>query len=702
MQDRLQTATVPTAYDPEKLKRFVNPEHIAVIGGDEAAAVIEQCRKLRFAGEISAIHPSRSAIAGVDCHTSVRALHSAPDAAFIAIPARPSIDVVEHLHKIGCAGVVCYASGFSETGKKGRRLQEQLVNAASDMTLLGPNCWGFINYTSGAALWPGYHGGHRVDRGVAIISQSGNIAINLSMHRRTLPIAWLFTIGNQAASSIEDYMLAALDSDHISAIGIYVEGLKNLPMITHAADIARQRAIPLVALKTGKSEIGARLTMSHPASLAGEDRLYQSLFSRLGIAETSDLETFLETLRFLSCSGPLDGNRIASVSCSGGEASLIADLVQETDLELPPLKSVHKQSVRETLNDYIEVDNPLDYHTFIWGNHTRMSACFKAFFAEDFDCVIQLIDFPPAGEPEFNVWQQAVLAFIYAVMATEKRAALISSLPESLPDVICKQLVDAGITPLYGMKQGLCALNAAYLTGEALRQQQALPEFSVSEEPADVRLLDEWHSKQILQQAGIAIPEGKRIDSCNDAIIAAAELGYPVVLKAVSSQLIHKTEQGAVAVSISDEKHLRERWQQMQQNCQDIAEYYLLEKMVQHAVIEMMVSIGWDKQFGHYLSLGLGGTRVELQSGHRLILLPVNQTMIEQTLQSPPFSTLLRGYRGQSSGDVDALIDCVLRIVDIVRESRDSILELEINPLLVLASYRGAVAADAVIRMRSS
>ena len=260
----------------DRLRRLLAPRHLAVFGSELAAEVVKQSRLMGFDGEIWPVHPSRDELAGIRCLRSIADLPQPPDAAFVAVPADATIDVVAGLARIGAGGAVCYASGFAESGPRGVARQARLVQAAGGMALLGPNCYGLLNYLDGAALWPDGHGGRAVERGVAILTQSGNLGLNLTMQQRGLPIAYLVAGGNLAVSRLDELILALLDDDRVTAIGLHIEGLTDVAAFSRAAVQAHQRRIPLVALKSGSSEAGARVTMSHTSSLSGADDLYDA------------------------------------------------------------------------------------------------------------------------------------------------------------------------------------------------------------------------------------------------------------------------------------------------------------------------------------------------------------------------------------------------------------------------------------------
>ncbi|MBT4521002.1 MAG: acetate--CoA ligase family protein, partial [Halieaceae bacterium] len=398
------------------LNRCLNPQSVAVVGGAAAALAIKACQKLGFDGDLWAVNARREQLEGIPCYDSLESLPGVPDATLVAVSAEASIEIVAQLAALGAGGAVCYAAGFREAGNDDRH--QRLLAAAGDMPMLGPNCHGFVNALCGAALWPEWHGLTRVESGVAIFTGSGNLAVNISMQNRSLPIALLATVGNQAMAGFEHLMAAVIDDQRITAIGIHIEGLSHLPLFVEMASRAAARGKPVIALKTGRSEAGAKITLSHTATLAGPAELYDALFERLGVGQVQDLETFLEALRLLSVTGPLGGRRIASVSCSGGEASLIADLVQHTHLEFPEVTAKQEADLRQTLNDYVSISNPLDYHTFIWGDRDRLRQTFTAMLQGQYNLTLLLLDYPEVAPGEENTWAITGEAFAEACEQT--------------------------------------------------------------------------------------------------------------------------------------------------------------------------------------------------------------------------------------------------------------------------------------------
>ncbi|MFC7339924.1 acetate--CoA ligase family protein [Saccharopolyspora griseoalba] len=674
----------------ENLRRLLSPRNIAVIGGDAAAETVRQCRRVGFAGQIWPVHPSRSEIEGLACHRSVADLPEAPDAALVAVPRETTVEVVRQLAALGAGGAVCHASGFAEHDQAGAELQESLVDAAGDMTLIGPNCIGTLNYLDGAALWPDQHGGTRVDRGVGVITQSGNIGQNLTMQRRSLPLAQLVTVGNGALTGVADLVDAMLDDPRITAIGLHLEGVDDAAALSRAALRALRRSVPVVVLKSGTSEIGAQVNLGHTSSLAGSDVLCDVLFRRLGMARVHRVETFVETLKFLHVRGSLDGGAIASASCSGGEASLIADLAEHNGLQLPEFPAGTEQQLRELLGERVSVANPLDYHTYIWGDLDAQTACFAAMLDAGFDCHLLLVDLPRDDRCAGEAWSTTVDAFRAAHRSTGGPACVVSSLPEGLPEPVAESLLREGIAPMQGIADCLAAISAAAEIGAAQRDAHSVQPLEVPAAPSrTTRQLDEAEGKRVLAERGLAIPDGLVVDAPR-APGAAAELGFPVVVKALSAELAHKSDVGGVRVGLASPKEVADAVADMSA----LSDRFLVERLVDDVVAELIVGVRRDPQFGPSLTFGAGGVLVELVRDSATLLLPTTRAAISGALRGLRSWPLLAGFRGPAA-DVDAVVDAIAAIGRYAAAD-ERLVELDVNPLL--ARRRGAVAVDVLVR----
>ena len=681
---------------PAPLSRLVWPKSLAFIGGTEAEIALVKTRALGFSGRLYAVNPHRPTLGGVACHPSIAELPEAPDASFISVRRESTIAIVAELARRGSGSAVVYASGFAEVGGDGPELQAELVRAAATMPIMGPNCYGYINFIGRTSLWPDEYGGEPRDRGVAIITQSGNIAINFTMTRRGLPLAAIFTLGNQAAIDIAALLDILADDERITAIGLHIEGLRDPAAFAAAMVKARNHRKPVIALKTGRSEQGARVTMSHTSSLAGSDALYDALFERYGLARVTTITEFVETLKFLHHGGALPGGRCVSMSCSGGEAALVADLALDRKLSFPPFAPETAAKVAATLNAYVAIDNPLDYHTFIWGDRDKLTATFAAVLAGGFDVGMLILDTPTGPGINTAGWLLATEAMIDAAARTGARSAVVATLPECLPETVAARLSASGIAPMAGLDDALAAFEAAATIGAAWARPAPPTKLSRPERLGHGgKPLTEYQAKMLLAAAGLDIPEGV-IAAPLDAADAARRLGFPVVVKASSATLSHKTEAGGVAVNLTTPEEVRDSAIRMR----DLADEVLVEKMVAGAVCELIIGVKTDPQFGLALVIGAGGILTEVLKDAVTLLLPTSRQEIERALGRLRIAALIDGFRGRK-GDRAAVIGAIEAVARFAQAHGPYIEELDVNPLMVLPPGQGAVAVDALLRLRT-
>lgn len=674
------------------LSRLLYPKSIAFVGGAECDIAIRRTIEFGFGGRVYAVHPKRDQLGGVATIASVDAIDGPVDAAFIAVKREPTIEVVRALRAKGCGGAVIYASGFAETGDT--HLQDAMLAAADGMPLMGPNCYGFVNSIARAALWPDEHGMGLRDRGVAIVSQSGNIACNFAMTRRALPLAAIFTVGNMADLGMAEMLEALAADDRITAIGLHIEGMKDIAAFARAAQFARERRKPVIVLKTGRSEQGAKVTFSHTSSLAGADTLYDALFERYGIARVTSVTAFVETLKLLHHGGPLQDSRIVSMSCSGGEAALVADMAIDKGVSFPPFDAETKPKVAATLNEYVSIDNPLDYHTFIWRQEDKLTATFSATLAGGFDVGMLILDVPTQAHMNPEAWLTTGRAFRKAATATGARAAVVASLPECMPLYLADELAEHGVAPMMGLDDALSAFEAAATIGRNWARRGVIPPLEpAATRGAASRTLSEFEAKDLLKGFGLSVPEGQ-VSAAGDAGDLADRIGYPVTLKVSSSAIAHKTEAGGVMLNLRNREDVEHAAAKLGALAPDV----LVERMVTGAVAELIVGLKADPQFGIALVVGAGGILTELLKDTATLLLPTDRGEIERALRSLKVWKLIEGYRGKS-GDQTAVIDAIEAVASFAKAHDGLIEELDVNPLLVLSD--GAVAVDALIRMRT-
>jgi acetate---CoA ligase (ADP-forming) len=455
----------PTADRPRhRLQRLIDPRHIAFIGGQSLAGAIRTCERLGFDGEIWVVNPVHDEIAGHPCVGAIAELPQPPDAAFVGVRRDLAIEAIRDLAALGAGGCVTLAAGFAEVGGDGKAWQQDLIDAAGAMPLIGPNCYGLLNYLDGVALWPDLHGGTRVDRGVALISQSGNISLNVTMADRSLPLSHVLSIGNQAVVGVGEYIEMLLDDPRVDAIGLYIEGIADLPSFEQAATRAATMGVPIVALKAGGTPTSARIVADHTGSDAGSAAEFRTLLRTLGVAQVDTLPELLESLKLVATWRDDAGPALGLLTASGGDSALVADLALADGLTFPRFDRDREAHLGEQLGELVAIANPLDYNTLIWCDRPALERCFTTVMQAPLDAVVLVLDHPRPGSGDDGPWETAVDAFIAAHRSTGRAAAVLSILPESMPRTTRDRLSAAGIVPLQGVREGVTAISAGVST----------------------------------------------------------------------------------------------------------------------------------------------------------------------------------------------------------------------------------------------
>ena len=741
------------------LRRLLKPRHVAVIGGREAETVAGECARIGYRGPVWPVNPRRESIGGHRCFRAVEDLPQAPDAAFVAVPREAAIDTVARLVAMGVGGVVCHTAGFAETGAEGARLEAALVAAAGDLALIGPNCYGVINYLDRAALWPFAHGGACPGYGAAIVTQSGMLSSDLTMSQRSVPFAFMVSIGNQSAVTLADCIDIFAELGGVRAIGLHIEEIPDVARFSAAVRKAVAARVPVVALRTGVSEIGARLVASHTGALSGADDLYQALFDRLGVIRVSTPAELLETLKFLCVAGVPGGDRVAAFTCSGGAAAMLADHVQGLGLQFPPPSERTAERLAQCLPHTATVSNPLDYTTPIWGIPERVRPVFDAMLADPCDIALIVQDYPLEGLDESkDSYLSDARSFIAAARAAGVPAAVCSTLPENLDRTTREMLVAAGVAPMQGIRETLDAIAGAVWHGRRRQrirdearatgaQAGAVPPigagcgFGTEAEAGDrveaeagavagagvavragtgaeaevgvgaaarlagtgpVTSVDEHQAKRWLHGVGIPIPAGC-VTGAREAPEAAAGIGFPVAVKLVSAHLLHKTEAGAVALGISSPVEVEAAVARIRAGVRRFdadapADRFLVERMVGPPLAELLVGVRTDPRFGLAMTLASGGVLTELVTDAVTILLPASRVDLEEALGRLRISRLLDGFRGAAPANRAVIVDALSRLASrLCREDHD-VVEVEVNPLFVLTDR--VCAVDALMRVR--
>jgi acetyl-CoA synthetase len=676
------------------LQRLLAPRTLALIGGAWADPVLAASRVIGYTGEVWRIHPTRPSSATQRYFRSVDELPAAPDAAFVAAPNHEVPGIAAALARRGAGGFVCFAAGFSETATpEGQRLTDELLASAGELPFFGPNCYGFVNFFDGAALWPDQVvGGHR-ERGVALICQSGTIALDLLYNDRSLPIGCVLTVGNQTRLAAEELIEHLATDERVTAIGMYLEGMRDAARFAQAVARARAAGKPIALVKTGRTAAATEQVRTHTGALAGADTAFDAFCAQAGVARCESLATLCETLKIFHGGGPLPGRRILAMGASGGDTAMAADAARHLALEFPPFPPAAAARLREILSERVHVSNPFDFHTHVWLDYPRQRDMFGVALRAGYDAVGFLLDCPPPGADD-STYVRVIEQFAAALPGTATRAAVISSLPESLPPATREKCLAAGLVPLQGQREALEALDLAASVGEAWRRGAALELHRPRATAVAAHSLSEYQAKQALAAFGVTIPRSRLVAPA-EAAEAASALGFPVVIKATGATLAHKSDVGGVALNVRGAAEAAAAAQRLS----SLSPTLLIEEMVTDGVAEVLVGFRVDPQFGLLLVLGAGGVLTELLRDSVTLLPPFTAASITAALGRLRVAPLLAGFRGRPAADMPALVETALAGSRYALENLERLAELDLNPVIVRPRGQGAVAVDALIRL---
>jgi len=689
----------------QNLRRLLQPKSVALIGGTALTQSLAILKASGYEGEIHVVNPKYAEIGGVRCVPTVADLPVAPDASFLAVNRHLTVTSVEALAAMGAGGAVCFAAGFRELGAAGRDLERRLIAGAGDMALLGPNSNGLLNRLDGVALWPmNDHQPVRCSSGVALISQSGGVGSLLVRDRRGLAPAIIASTGNQALLGPAEWLSVLAPDPRIRAVGLFIENPGDVASLSIAASVARAQDLPVVALKSGRTQLGMQLAATHTGSMAGDDELFDALCERLGFVRVRSLPQMTETLKALSAWRSLKGRRVVVATSSGAACALYADAAADCGLELPAPSRDMALRLRPQLPEFAHVSNPLDHNAAYTGhvgltleNEPALTDCFRTLLSDDFDVALMHSDWTdcgPQGSPVMRAW-------ITATRESGTPAALVSLMPENMSRDAQELFRSQGLAALQGLDEALFAVGAAARRGArsgAIGKET--PELALPE-PVDFagprRLWNEWDSMEWLSAHAVEFPRRERCKA-QDLGECAARVGYPVVLKAVSAALPHKHQFGAVAVGLADGPQLQTALERMSDALRAAGiepEAFLVAEMVEDSIAELIVGVKSSPVYGHALIIGAGGVGAEQLMDSTALLLPTSAHAIRSALDR------LRVARKLNADMRAAVCEHALAIAEFASAHRDRLFALDLNPLIVTRAGR-VLAVDALIETQDA
>ena len=688
--------------------KLFNPKSVAIVGVSErpeaiGTRVLNNLRRMDFTGSIYPVNPKHAELSGLRCYPSLSELPEKPDAAFLAVPSASGPELVEEAGRCGIRALFINANGYADGDAKGIELQRRVEATAAQygMAICGPNNLGLINVHDRVAMWaPRYM--KVVDAGpVAVISQSGSIALILSEDERDLGFSYLVTAGNEAVAGVADYLDYMVRDDRVSTILLFLETVRDPAGFRAAALEAARRGKRIVALKLGTSAQGRALVQAHTGSLAGEDELYDAFFSALGIVRVRDLDEMLETATMLS-RNPVapPPTRCAMVTLSGGEAALIADLGEELGMSFPKLSEATLARLRPAFPPYSTINNPVD----AWGlgfNAERFGMVVDALLADpDLDLIGFSIDAPGRGGGD--VPYACVMAETCIARKTDKRLVFFNNTSGTGVNAEVKAILDKGnIAYLSGLRPSLAAIrNLMSLPQIETVQSLATPGAAPAGLPLPESEPERFRS---LRQQGVPMVAAEAVTGAENAAAVAETLGYPVVLKGVAQHLPHKSDLGLVRLGLRNGSEVTQAYAALsailaKHAKPDSPHQIVVQKMAEPGV-ELIVGIRNQKGFGSFVIAGPGGVLVEIANQANVRLGPVTEAQAKAMLQNTSAGKLLAGVRGNPPCDIDAAASAIAAFSRFGAAQVDILAALEINPLIV--GPKGAVGVDVLFEFHS-
>ena len=692
-----------------RLDKLLRPTSVAVVGASPRAEtvgfrVIQNLRRLNYTGPIFPVNPRYQEVAGLRCYPSVAALPTGVDAAFVAIPAAQGPGVLEELAALGVGAVEINASGFADGGPEGQALQARLRALAigQDIALCGPNNMGFVNVLDRTALWSGARLPELRPGPVAVISQSGSIAIALGQDERRMGLAYVITTGNEAGLTVADYLDFIARDDRVRVFLLFIETLRDPARFAEAAAMATARGQRIIAVKVGRSEGGRQLAAAHTGAISGEDDVYDAFFRRHRIVRVADLDEMLETA-LLSLAYP-DGPptpHVLPLTLSGGEAALIADLAADSALSLPPLALETLERLRPTMPSFSSPRNPLDAWGLGW-DVDRFTRMLDALLPDPaFGTIACAVDAPSAGGADESIVTQMARVCAEIAPTTAKRFVFFNNASGGGPNAAIRAvLAQAGIPYLSGMRPALAAIAHWIRRAEPSETPDTSP---AADEPLaerwrtaarKARALTERDRFRLMREAGITMVPCEAVASADEAVKAAARVGYPVALKGTAPDLLHKTELGLVRLDLDGPEAVRAAFAELAGRLARRDGAGLVVQRMAGPGIELIAAIRNDLSFGTVVVAGLGGIHVEVFREAATRLGPVERETALAMLRETRAGALLAGVRGKGPFDAEAAAEAIAALSRFGAATRGLLSAVEINPLIALEQGQGAVGVD--------
>jgi acetyltransferase len=676
-------------FRPKPVENLLRAKSVAIVGASQKGAwpqgIYRNLKGAKFPGGVYLINPNYGELFGDKCYPNLAALPEVPDELLVLIPTRAVLGVLEEAAKLGTKSATIYTAGFGEGDDEQGKARAQAMKdlcERSGMVICGPNCMG--SYSVGEGLWTFPTATPLLKQGpVGLVFQSGGSLGNWikGATERGIGFSYAVSSGNEVSLDLVDYLAYLVDDPDTKVITLMVEGIRRPDEFMTVTEQALSKGKPVLVVKLGRSEMGKRQAISHTGSLAGADEVFDAVCHRLGLIRCPTLEDLTETtLAFMPGRFP-KGSRAAIVVNSGGMKGLICDHCDELKTNLAQLSEKTKTAVRPLIPAELAVENPLECGVAGFGDEQGFINIVKLHAEDDGVDLLAIHGELPRGQ------QRSAGLFKSVTTATEKPVLAFARSTYSCTDESRAFQEEAGMPFLQAIKPTLRALAGLGLYGE--RRHLGVPKLAVASGHASD--LEGENLNALLQRNGIALPKQAIAGTAADAALKAKEIGFPVAIKLIAAEVVHKTESGAVVLGLKSAEEVQAEGQKLLTKTLGRG-HLLIQEMVPGT--EVLIGARTDPQYGPFLIVGLGGIFVEVLKDVAIRLLPVDELEARAMLKELRGYKVLEGVRGQGPRDVNALVKAMVGLSGIFAAHRNHLPDIEINPLMVRPQGQGAVAVD--------
>ena len=691
---------------------LLRPRAIAVLGASERPGMgrrlIEALDSVGYDGALYPVHPRAETVLGRRCYARIEDLPEAVDVMAVCTAPEHLPDQLRSAAARGIKAAVVYASGFAELGEEGRRRQRdcEAICREARIALCGPNCMGILNPPAHSTTFAmKVRDAQALVGNVGVVAQSGRICITLLGDVRRFGFSLMISAGNEAVVNVADYMEHLIDDPGTRIIATFLEAVREPERFVAALDRAAAVGKPVIVMKVGRSERARHAIASHTGGLAGTAQVFSEVARAHRAIEVDDLNDFVEVIAALQGKSWPRGNRLALLTGSGGQTSMILDLAAEIGLALPPLDGAGRAAAESVIGPLTGDGNPLDYFGNGEVGRNLPFAVTQANARQDVDGVVLCSDYYDISPMDIAAGMQQNAQMFVDAAGNSTKPHYVVNMRAGLTGVDeARFFAQHGIPVLGGLRQGLHAITriARSLAPVAPVVTRAGPASGTLLALRGQRhTLNEFAAKRILAEWGIPVTRERLAATADEAVAAARVVGYPVAVKIASDDFPHKTEHGLVILALRDDDAVRDACARLDRavaasGVQARIAGYLVQEMVA-ADLEVFAGVSKDADFGPVLMFGFGGIAIEAERDFAMRLLPLRAGDAEAMIAATRGAALLGPFRGKPAADLAALAECLYRLADFAHTHADVVAEVDLNPIALRRGVAGCVAVDALI-----